>query len=101
MLRMENRRSGSMACLRCGGEMAHAFTENIQLGKTSVLLGDWPNIWAGAMRVEVWCCKDCGRLEFFSAENSHTEGLPQTTCPHCSRSHDFDYPKCPFCGHVY
>ena len=48
---MEKRKNGPMACLRCGGEMAHAFTENIQLGKTSVLLGDWPNIWAGAMRV--------------------------------------------------
>ena len=47
------------------------------------------------------CCKSCGRLEFFSAEDSETEGLPQTTCPHCGRSHDFDYPKCPFCGHVY
>ena len=46
----------SLNCLRCGGEMAHAFTENIQLGKTSFLFGDWPNILAGAMRVEVWCC---------------------------------------------
>ena len=90
-----------MACLRCGGGMAHAFTENIQLGKSSLLLGDWSNIWAGAMRVEVWCCKDCGRLEFFAAEDSASEGLPQTTCPHCGRRHDFDYPKCPFCGHEY
>ena len=90
-----------MACLRCGGEMAHAFTENIQLGKTSILLGDWPNIWAGAMRTEVWCCKNCGQLEFFAAEEEGSEDIPQTTCPHCGRSHDFDYPKCPFCGHVY
>lgn len=23
--------------------------------------------------------------------------LPQVECPHCGESHDFDYPKCPFC----
>ena len=91
----------SLNCLRCGGEMAHSFTENIQLGKTSFLFGDWPNILAGAMRVEVWCCKDCGRLEFFSAPDDTDGSLPQTTCPNCGRSHDFDYPKCPFCGHSY
>ena len=53
------------------------------------------------MRVEVWCCKDCGRLEFFSAPDDTDGSLPQTTCPNCGRSHDFDYPKCPFCGHSY
>lgn len=97
---MENRGKGPMACPRCGGEMAHAFTEDIQLGKTSVLLGDWPNIWAGAMRVEVWRCKDCGRLELFSAEDGAQAELPQVTCPRCGHSHDFDCPKCPFCGYA-
>lgn len=98
---MESEKSIPMACLRCGGEMVHAFTENVQLGKSSLLFGDWPNIWAGVMRVEVWRCKNCGRLEFFSAEDDQNEDLPQTTCPHCGRSHDFDYPKCPFCGYSY
>lgn len=24
--------------------------------------------------------------------------LPQKKCPKCGKSHDFDYPKCPYCG---
>lgn len=27
--------------------------------------------------------------------------LPQRTCPVCGKDHDFDYPKCPHCGHHY
>ncbi len=27
--------------------------------------------------------------------------LPQVNCPECNKSHDFDYPKCPHCGHEY
>ena len=29
------------------------------------------------------------------------EDLPQKTCPNCGKQHDFDYPKCPFCGYDY
>ena len=97
---MENRGKGPMACPRCGGEMAHALPEDIQLGKTSVLRGNWPNIWAGAMRVEVSRCKNCGRLELFSAEDGAKAELSQVTCPRCGHSHDFDCPKCPFCGYA-
>lgn len=24
--------------------------------------------------------------------------LPQRRCPQCGKTHDFDYPRCPFCG---
>ncbi len=91
-------------CLRCGGEMGYAFTEDIQLGKAGVIRGIWPNIWAGAMRVELYCCKDCGRLELFAAENGEAltdSTIPQVTCPNCGQRHDFDYPRCPFCKHTY
>ncbi len=27
------------------------------------------------------------------------DALPQRKCPRCGKSHDFDYPKCPFCGY--
>ena len=27
--------------------------------------------------------------------------LPQKTCPKCGKTHDFDYPKCPYCGYDY
>ncbi len=35
------------------------------------------------------------------AESENRENLPQKKCPNCSKEHDFDYPKCPFCGHEY
>ena len=95
--------SRDLRCLRCGGELGYAFTEDIQLGKTSVLFGVWPNIRAGAVRTEIYCCKGCGKLEFFvSEEDGDSSGdIPQVTCPNCGRAHDFDYPRCPFCKHVY
>ena len=93
-------RSGNLTCLRCGGKMVHAFTEHIQLGKTSLLSGTWPNLSAGAVLTAVYCCQDCRRLELF-AEEEGGEELPQVTCPVCGKSHDFDYPRCPFCHHEY
>lgn len=93
----------SLNCLRCGTPMSYVFTENIQLGKTSLLLGDWPNIWAGAIRAEVYCCPSCGKLEFFTTTEDEitSDGTPQVTCPVCGKAHDFDYPRCPFCKHQY
>ena len=86
----------SLNCLRCGGEMAHAFTENIQLGKTSLLFGDWPNILAGAMRVEVWCCKDCGRLEFSPLRTIATAAYPRPPAPTAAAATTSTTPSVPF-----
>ena len=90
-------------CLRCGVPMKHVFTEYIQLGKTSWLAGDWSNLIAGAMLVDVYRCPQCGKLELFSAEDhEHSQSdIPQVVCPNCGQSHDFDYPSCPFCKHTY
>lgn len=27
--------------------------------------------------------------------------LPQRKCPQCGKDHDFDFPECPHCGHLY
>lgn len=35
------------------------------------------------------------------AEPYQLEDLPQKKCPSCGKSHDFDYPKCPYCDHEY
>ena len=89
-------------CLRCGTKMNFAFTEDLQLGRTSWLLGGLPNLAAGAVRVAVYCCPSCGKLEFFTGEDDgHSQAdIPQVTCPSCGHPHDFDYPRCPFCGHT-
>ena len=118
-------------CLRCDARMKFGMQQKFQMGQTSFLLGDWPNLLAGALELEVWFCPKCGKVEFFvpgstqnlpvkQAEPVQTEefdyvgsmvnegidavskdGMPQKKCPTCGREHDFDYPRCPYCKHDY
>lgn len=112
-------------CLRCQTEMLFHKRENVQLGRTGTLLGDWSNILAGALDVEIFYCPRCGKVEFFmpgieldetACEESmedlppevhagivgvSMDGIPQVRCPSCGRNHDFDYPQCVYCGHKY
>ncbi len=92
-----------LACLRCGGEMGFVKTEHIQLGKIGGIIGTLDNMLAGAMLVDIYCCRDCRRLEFFrqDADEFDEQTTPQRKCPNCGREHDFDYPKCPFCSYDY
>ena len=118
-------------CLRCDARMKFGMQQKFQMGQTSFLLGDWPNLMAGALELEVWFCPKCGKVEFFvpgstqnlpvkQPEPAQTEefdyvgsmvnegidavskdGMPQKKCPTCGREHDFDYPHCPYCKHDY
>ena len=118
-------------CLRCDARMKFGMQQKFQMGQTSFLLGDWPNLLAGSLELEVWFCPKCGKVEFFvpgstqnlpvkQPEPAHTEefdyvgsmvnegidavskdGMPQKKCPTCGREHDFDYPRCPYCKHDY
>ena len=49
-------------CLRCGTAMRFVGQEKLQLGQTSWLLGDWPNLVAGALKVSIMVCPHCGKL---------------------------------------
>ena len=118
-------------CLRCDARMKFGMQQKFQMGQTSFLLGDWPNLMAGALELEVWFCPKCGKVEFFvpgSTQNLPVkqpepvqneefdyvgsmvnegidavskDGMPQKKCPTCGREHDFDYPRCPYCKHDY
>ena len=92
-----------LACLRCGENMNHVRTEKFQLGETGWILGDWPNLIAGSMELDVYACPGCGKVEFFLPEESSfkEDGIPMRKCPKCGKMHDFDYPKCPFCKYDY
>ena len=39
--------------------------EDVQLGRAGILSGVWPNIWAGALDVELWGCPNCRKLDFY------------------------------------
>ena len=118
-------------CLRCDARMKFGMQQKFQMGQTSFLLGDWPNLMAGSLELEVWFCPKCGKVEFFvpgstqnlpvkQPEPVQTEefdyvgsvvnegidavskdGMPQKKCPTCGKEHDFDYPRCPYCKHDY
>ena len=49
-------------CLRCGARMKYMFMENLQLGKTGWILGDLPNLFAGALCADIFVCPDCGKV---------------------------------------
>ena len=64
----------SLPCTRCGSEMQLIKREKLQLGQTGWLLGDWPNLIAGALEVDIYCCSKCGKLEFYRSE-MHSERI--------------------------
>ena len=53
-------------CLRCGTAMHFVGQHKLQLGKTSWIFGDLPNLMAGALDVSIMACPACGKLEFFT-----------------------------------
>ena len=95
----------NIVCLRCGQTMNHIRTEKLQFGQTGWILGDLPNLFAGAMEVDIYSCSQCRKLEFFlpdyKKEERIEEELPQKTCPLCGRKHNDDDSKCPFCNFDY
>ena len=92
----------TLHCLRCAVPMRYLTTEKIQLGQTGWLLGGLPNLLAGALEAEIFCCPRCGKLEFFRAEPAEAEnGIAQVKCPRCGREHDLDDPQCPFCKYDF
>ena len=93
----------NLDCLRCDAKMNYISNERIQLGETGLLLGDLPNLLAGSLKVDIYVCPKCQKLEFYSAadEEKREEALPKRICPECGDEHDFDYPKCPRCKYDY
>ena len=89
-----------LSCLRCGAALRFYGRDKLQLGQTGWLLGDLPNLIAGAMAVDIYACPDCGKVELFQPEEALSE-LPQKTCPQCGAVIDFDYGRCPRCKYEF
>ena len=75
-------------CLRCDARMKFGMQQKFQMGQTSFLLGDWPNLIAGALELEVWFCPKCGKVEFFVPGS--TQNLPVKQ-PEPAQTEEFDY----------
>lgn len=87
-------------CIRCGGEMVHIGQEKLQMGKFRLLTGHLDQLFSGALTVDIYCCRDCKKLEFYAVEEPEEEedSMSQVPCPFCGELHELDDPKCPHCG---
>ena len=65
--RQTARRTGK-TCLRCGGEMLRRGEYQLKLGEETFFFSDLNRLISGSMTVEVLCCEQCGKLEFFAPE---------------------------------
>ena len=95
----------SHKCLRCDVALEFLGRETLQLGRYGVLLGHISNLMEGGLELDLWSCPECGKVELYRPEfskghatNYTQPDLPQVLCPNCGNQHDFDYPKCPYCG---
>lgn len=84
--------------------MGYLRDEKLQLGRMNWLLGDLPNLVAGAMEVSIYLCPNCGKIEFYRRDaeenDSRADRMAQIRCPRCGKLHDMDDPKCPFCKYA-
>lgn len=55
-------------CLRCGGEMFRRGEYQLKLGQETFFFSDLNRLLSGSMTVEVLCCEQCGKLEFYDPE---------------------------------
>ena len=87
-------------CLRCGGSMIHIGREQLQMGKYGWLIGSWGHLLSGALSVDIYCCQDCKKLEFYAVDpvEDPTNTIARVPCPHCGELHELDDAKCPHCG---
>ena len=85
-------------CIRCGGTMENIGREKLQLGQYGVLMGHWDQHFAGALPVDIYCCRNCKKLEFYAVEAPEEGSIAQVPGPRCGQLHELDDPRCPHCG---
>jgi len=79
--------------------MAHIGQEKLQLGQYGVFFGHLSQLFSGALSVDIYCCQDCKKLEFYAVEAQEDEdSIAQVPCPACGELHEIDDPRCPHCG---
>lgn len=52
-------------CLRCGTDMEFSGREQFQLGEESAYSGILAVMTAESIRMDIYKCPDCGKIEFF------------------------------------
>lgn len=55
-------------CLRCGGRMLDCGPMMFKLGEESFFMSDWKRLMDGSLQMQVLCCEDCGKVEFYMSK---------------------------------
>lgn len=83
-----------LTCTHCGAQMRFFGRECVQLGKTGMCFGEFPDLLSGVLDVCIYICPHCRRLEFFLAEDEEaTDGLVRTKSSDCPEVHGFGQAK--------
>ena len=85
----------------CIRDRVHIGQEHLQMGKYGWILGGLDNLISGALTVDIYCCSQCKKLEFYAVEPPEEEtedSIARTPCPYCGQLHEMDDAKCPHCG---
>ncbi len=55
-----------LKCLRCGSPLTLVEKDRIQLGDKAIPFSSFAS---GSLKVFIYCCKECGKLEFHNDGN--------------------------------
>ena len=88
--------------LRCGITLEPIVCSTIQLGKTSWIFGDLPNLISGGLDVMIMSCPQCGGIELFQPTDEDRHLMQsKVTCPKCGKQSPLGTYRCPDCGHSF
>ncbi len=79
-----------LKCLRCGRSMSRIKREHLFMGQIGLQWGGMHYQPSRGLDVDVYCCPDCGKLEFYRGEKDQDKRVAGQS--------DLDSCKCPFCG---
>ena len=68
----EHRRT-DLKCLRCDGQMLDYGPATFKLGEETFFFSDWNRLISGAVTLSIFRCENCGKVEFFSFDDSELD----------------------------
>jgi predicted nucleic-acid-binding Zn-ribbon protein len=96
-----------LQCLRCDGTMQFKGSEYIQLGKIGLLGGNWGQLMAGTLVVDIHECSACGKIELYqhnapgskavADDEIPAEAAATTKCKKCGEEYLASIKMCPGC----
>lgn len=91
----------ALKCLRCGTDMEFAGREQFQLGEESGYSGILAVMTAESLRMDIYKCPACGKIEFFEPHPRNVPAsAPKTnwTCAECGTYNLGRVQNCQGCG---